>query len=739
MDDITSASLAVFYKEKPHVLENIKILYINSEEYNYKYLVENYSKYITNNYIIVKESNDGEKVHRIIYKITNSGNKIEIIDRIPFANEKIESNGIGALLKKDLVTGTQETLFKTIEDIHNYVYANDGLSSNEVFNELMKIFILKYIDEQKNDDEELEFVVKGSDIKTSQDNINNIFRKAKIEYPQMVSENDELHLSDKSLIYAIQELQYFNLFDMDNDVKGVLFQKIITNSQKGERGQFFTPDPIMDFMVRFLGISPKDNFIDPSCGTGGFFRYIIKAIRENDDFEKPDKFIENNVFGTEINPGIAKLANLRFLFESIDSQNVLSLNALQSFNDYTDSQKKIINKEKYSLILTNPPFGTKGRIDDVDILNSFELGKNKRTQVPEILFIERTISLLKPGGRLGIILPDGNLENTSSSFVRKYILEKCNLLAVIKLPNEAFIPFGTGVRSSILFLEKKSEETLDREKIFFGKIEQLGYEYNKNFKTIYKVDNEGNPIVKDNQFVVNEDYSDILSKWEMYLNGESFTEDNKCFLLPKEELNDRFDLEYYKPEYFNNLKAIKKMNSVPLKSVVDIVSQKADFLKEKDKKVNYIQIADVDSETSEIINSTEQYYVHELPSRASYEVVKGDIITSVSGNAIGTSNHASALVNEDYKDTICTNGFKVLRPFAIDPYYLVYFLKTDYFLKQIANKATGAAIPNINQKDLEEILIPILDEKEMIKISNKIKKSYELRKQAKELMKKKYY
>ena len=150
--------------------------------------------------------------------------------------------------------------------------------------------------------------------------------------------------------------------------------------------------------------------------------------------------------------------------------------------------------------------------------------------------------------------------------------------------------------------------------------------------------------------------------------------------------------------------------------------------------MNYIELADVNPDYSEIGNS-QSMLVHELPSRATYELESGDIITAVAGNSIGTKKHVSAIVSEKYKGAICTNGLRVFKTEPeIDPYYLLYYLKSDFFLKQVFKLRTGAAIPSISDEDLLSILIytPNIETQKML--AEKMKKAEELREQSKKLV-----
>jgi type I restriction enzyme M protein len=175
----------------------------------------------------------------------------------------------------------------------------------------------------------------------------------------------------------------------------------------------------------------------------------------------------------------------------------------------------------------------------------------------------------------------------------------------------------------------------------------------------------------------------------------------------------------------NNTKAVR------LGDICEIVKVKSRKLKDPNLPVEYVELSDINTHSYEIINST-PYQVHELPSRASYEIQQGDIITAIAGNSVGTRKHATAFVTEDFAGSICTNGFRVLRNFKIDNYYLLYYLKSEMFLRQMFMYRTGAAIPNVSDIDLANIVIHLPDKKMIDEISNKMKKAFDLRQESKQ-------
>ncbi|NBU99462.1 MAG: restriction endonuclease subunit S [Spirochaetia bacterium] len=173
----------------------------------------------------------------------------------------------------------------------------------------------------------------------------------------------------------------------------------------------------------------------------------------------------------------------------------------------------------------------------------------------------------------------------------------------------------------------------------------------------------------------------------------------------------------------------QKHNSVKLGDICDILKKNSQKLKNSNLSIAYIELSDINPLSFEIIKST-NYLVHQLPARASYDLEEGDIITAIAGSSIGTKYHATALVTQEHQGSICTNGFKVLRNFQIDPYYLLFYLRSDYFLKQILMYRTGAVIPYISDYDLSNIIIYLPNKIIQTEISLKVKKAIELRQKA---------
>ena len=589
-------------------------------------------------------------------------------------------------------------LDRSILKIHNYMYANDGLSNTEALTEFLKIFYCKILDE-KNEN------LLSKTYKNEQDIINIInflFNKIKKKLNTIFDTNENINLKNSTLFFVVNELKGINFTNIESDIKGHILQKIIDRSYRESRGQFFTPNAVVNLMVKIIDPQINEKGCDPACGTGGFLFAALNHMAQKNTIKENDI---KNLYFFDISKTLIKLIVMRMMFEY----------SVSNFNfSIQDSIETFTTENYYDYIITNPPFGSQGKINNTKILSKYDLALDEKkqklkTQVPDILFVEKIIRLLKENGRAGIILPDGDFENPTLKYFRKYLIENIKIDAIISLPDGTFIPYGTGIKSSILFFHKVNHKKLQEDiknnyRIFYGKITKLGYSFSKHSKNLY-----------DKNGLIDEDYTEVISS---YLNKMTH---KSCYSIDINEIikNDYILSEnFYSPLYKQEIEQIKKGKYVKLKDIAEIKYNKEKIIKENTYK--YIEIGDISAYTSEIINC-DKMYGEDLPSRASYIVNEGDIIVATAGNAIGTSKHAKAIVTKNYDKCICTNGFSVIKPIKTSPYFLIHFFNSKAFLTQISKYKYGTAIPCISRENFENILVPIPDKTTITKIENRVK------------------
>lgn len=624
------------------------------------------------------------------------------------------------------------------DECHNYIYANEGLLKEKIFHEIIKLLFMKLYDEQNTIESALQFGVTSKEYKNILANrpnsfeirISKLFDTVRNKYSSLFSDGS-LKLKPLTLAYVVKELQYISLSKTPADIKGEAFQAFIYRHQRGDRGEFFTPYPIVKLAVEMIGPKPDEKVIDPACGSGGFLIQTISYVCKNNPNIDKTEYIRKQISGIEFNPDVALSATIRFVFEGGNGTEISCENALIEDERFNNT---------FDIILTNPPFGSKGKIEDQKILKNYitalkwirtSNGDWKKTnyvlprQTPEILFIEKCLKLLRPGGRMAIVLPDGLLQNVTNSHIRFWIRSQAKILGVISIPQEAFIPYGTGIKTSLLFLQKLPSES---EKVFMAQIKKIGYDVKG--QPIYKKNNDGNLIRgKSGLPVIDTDIDEIISEYNRFKNSQYETNKVNIYIVPEKLINTRFDVEHYKPEDINLIKVLRKNKTAPLGELANILKETENFRLMSDSEIKYIAISDVDAYGMLVI-SYQIIKPYKAPSRATYRVHTGDIITAISGASTGTQKHASALITEDEDGAICSNGFAVLRDIHdVEPLFLLSYMRTEYFLRQVRRLMTGHAIPAISVEELSKVLVPIPPEEIQKQISDEIKKILSIRKE----------
>lgn len=398
--------------------------------------------------------------------------------------------------------------------------------------------------------------------------IKSLFEELKEDelFSEVFDGNEQINLSNRGLAFVAAELAKYSFLNASVDVKGTAYETIVSNTLKQEAGQFFTPRNIVKCMVQMLDPKETDRILDPACGSGGFLVVALDHVREKiakDLFpdlegpwleekynsrevnEKVREYSAQKLFGFDFDPDLKKAARMNMVMSGDGHANIFHLNSMaypkgdkkyeleQAWKNISDSLDKEGDREecapfhdargKFDMIFTNPPFGAKIPIDDPAILEQYDLGyywsknengswfkegKRRSNQPPEILFIEACYRFLKPGGKMGIVLPDGILGNPNTEYVRAWILNKFRILASIDLAVEAFLP-QVGVQASLLFLQKKTdiERQITREgkedyEVFMAIAEKLGKDRRGN--PIYLRDDDGAELTfeEDVQYLV---------------------------------------------------------------------------------------------------------------------------------------------------------------------------------------------------------------------------------------------
>ena len=470
-------------------------------------------------------------------KIKNQKGKFEFEDYIDIPSYNQDIGDIDRPSRETQKKAVEDNLLFAFRKCHNIIYINEGLQKQPAFFELLKLIFCK-IEDEKNIIEDIQFYATSKEKNnpdgqlTVKKRISKIFDKVKKKYDQIFDANDELKLKPRTVAGITAELQKYSLLDTTIDVKGKAYEEIVGANLRGDRGEFFTPRNVMKMAVRMINPRPNERILDSSCGTGGFLvnamNHVIIQIEEKSEkqFGKPkNKWTEKqketvrekiseiatkNFFGFDINPDLVKATKMNMVMNNDGSGNILREDSLlpphewgiefkqQLGKSLGISPEKITNHSNigfFDIIVTNPPFGSKIPITDSTILSQFELAGTSKSVPPEQLFIERCVQLLKPGGRMAIVLPDSILGAPGLVYIRKWLLRYTRIIASLDLHADTFQP-KNGTQTSVLILQKKTKDELAESEwnypIFMAMLERIGHD--KRGNTIYKRDKDGEII-----------------------------------------------------------------------------------------------------------------------------------------------------------------------------------------------------------------------------------------------------
>ena len=385
----------------------------------------------------------------------------------------------------------------------------------------------------------MEFRNTGQTETALKNKIQNLFIKAINHWPGVFPEGSTIELSDSHLSICLSSLQDIKLFNSNLMVVDEAFEYLITKDAKAEKGQYFTPRHVIDMCVQMLNPKKGESMIDTASGSCGFPVHTIFKLTghlfTNAEISDEDKEHVLKVFGIDFDERAVRVARTLNLIAGDGETNVLHLNTLDydRWGDKTEKDKKWINtygkgfgrleklrdeqeqnkKFNFDLLMANPPFA--GDIKESRIIHSYELGFNASGKAQnkvgrDILFIERNLDFLKPGGRMAILLPQGRFNNPTDKHIREFINDHGRILAVVGLHINTFKKAkakGSGTKTSVLFFQKWDNKLcpkVDDYPIFFA-VSEKGGKYNSGDYIFMKDDNGEYKLDKNGHLIVNHD------------------------------------------------------------------------------------------------------------------------------------------------------------------------------------------------------------------------------------------
>ncbi|HDZ54470.1 MAG TPA: SAM-dependent methyltransferase [Candidatus Nealsonbacteria bacterium] len=412
---------------------------------------------------------------------------------------------------------------RIIKRIEELALAGSGAN---VFEEIFKIIYAKLYDEklarERRENQEVLFRKYRDPEKTFEVINDQLFKNAIKEWPDTFEESDRIKLSSARLNICVPFLENVRLFELGKGELEIIdsaFEYLITEVSKGKKGQYFTPRHVIKMCVKMTNPKADEYIIDPACGSGGFLLHTMYYVWEKLTTEAAkNDYAAKYLFGLDFDENMRRISQALMLIagdgrhhifkrDSLDARDWQGVESEEARVALKPLLLKLENPSEakenqltyrylnFDILLTNPPFA--GENPESGLLRQYELakkdGKLKNNVERHILFIERSLDVIRPGGRMAIVLPQGVLNNTNMEFVREYVLSKARILAVVGLHVNTFKPHA-GTKTSILFLQKwnEKEKPPKNYQIFMAVSKKPGKDNSGDY--VYKKDDKGNYI-----------------------------------------------------------------------------------------------------------------------------------------------------------------------------------------------------------------------------------------------------
>lgn len=456
---------------------------------------------------------------------------IEVADVVLSRNWTLEE------LEKKSKEG-KRSLREIIELLEELVLANSGVDS---FNEIFKLIYAKLFDEWEariSNNKELKFR-KYRDPKTTYDVISELFEGAKKEWKGIFERTDKIKLTPEHLSVCVAEMQEIKLFGADLRIVDEAFEYLVPEVSKSKKGQYFTPRVIIDAAVKMLNPHRKEYVIDPACGSAGFLVHAMQYVWNKNNMkskESKSAYAGKYIWGIDFEEKTTKISRAIMLIAGDGKTHIYKENSLE-FTKWSEELRKSLEREElvkdaknskeldFDILMTNPPFA--GEIKEGWLKALYDIVPESKKKPGSsigrhILFIERALDMIRPGGRLAIVLPQGIFTNTNDRYIREFIMKKARILAVIGLHDNSFKPH-TAPKTSLLLLRKWKKEDLDdggnpkiKDYPIFFAVSKIPFKDNSGNYIFVKdeegnlvFDKKGNPIYQTDLF----DIADAFIKW----------------------------------------------------------------------------------------------------------------------------------------------------------------------------------------------------------------------------------
>ena len=639
-----------------------------------------------------------------------------------------------------LLTGRVESennLKSLFRDIRDYFAGNvTGISRDEtIAQNIMRILFCKIFIELEMPSEYLHLDTLEN--KSLNKSVIELFEKVKKKFPDLFDSQETIEVTGKDLSWVVKKLWKLDLLSADRDVVGDAFEELIGTSFRGGEGQFFTPRNVVEMMIEILSPKLGDRIIDPACGSGGFLAHSARFMLKN-------RINDYQIIGIDKDSFLAKIARTYLSLLDPGKNKVYCENSLENPLSWGSQSQEDLTLESFDIVLTNPPFGAKIPVTGREILCQYQLASRWNLndgiweiskelfdkQPPQIIFIERCLQLLKPGGKMAIVLPEGIFGNPSDRYIWEYLNKVGRIDGIVSLAQETFQP-STHTKTSVLFFTKAGSKIKASDSLFMSIAENIGH--NKNGKLTYLTDDSGISILdKSGNPIPNDDLPIISARIKKILrSGDSTKVDKLGYTIKRDSIHENIYIpEFYNPEILLELNQLEKSGKYRILTIGDLIKNKSlKISRGKEIGSNFYGTGNIPFvRTSDIVNWEIKFDPIKGVSQDVYnmfskvmDIKEQDILFVNDGTFL--IGRTAMITRLDLKILIQSHVSKLrlASSYDFDAFYLMYLLNLDIVQRQIKAKTfVQATISTIGNR-LDEIKLPVHASKLQIeKISKEV-------------------
>lgn len=637
---------------------------------------------------------------------------------------------------------------------HNKLHGR-GIDGDEedLTMDMVRIILAKALDEEKTA-ELPEFYCtpeeytsdEGREVTASR--IHALFTEVVSHNTDVFSEHEKISVGNRAICDVVIELQpYRMLSDLheseDWDIMGYAYEQYTAPYLKRKLGQFFTNRLAVDLMVKMLDPAYTDIILDPAGGSGGFLTGAMRYVRRKILSSRGTKIAKQRqldkhrtrLFLVEIRKRLVKIAKTAMILNGDGHVGMTQGDSLGPIADLNDNVNRIAGEGKPTIILTNPPFaGTgEGRISDHAILDQFDSSikwnqrggeyissgeRNREGVPPEMLFFERCLDWLAPGGKLGIVMPKSFLDTITYYPVRNKMFNEFKLIAVINCHKDTFQPH-TGVRTSLVFVEKpiSPEELEENYTIYMAISKKIGQD--SEGVPIYRRDGENNLTEE-----IDHDLENIYKDYEDFKNG-NLTASEYRFSINRSDIDQhlRINPQFYLPNLNETIRKIESIDGKEGWSVTTIGQIENNvkvFKGPRMKSENIVvekpgkniepyytpsAVLQEKGESAKLFNIS-LATPKQLKTIKAVRVYKGDIVISRSG----TIGRVSYITNRLHNAIVSDDLIRVRIEDESIRHYVYSYLQTKAAYDQMIKNEYGAVQQHLEPIHIRDIIIPIPDD-----------------------------